>query len=259
MKKYYTYAYLREDRTPYYIGKGSGNRAYRRTKKCIKPPKDRSRIIILKQALTEEEAFKHEIYMIAVFGRKDLGTGILHNKTNGGDNPPSWKGKTHSLETRKKLSKINKGNQHRLGHRLPPERLKPKKKKELKGENSKTLFKGDNRTEKQKEASKKHKNLMKGKIPPNVKSVKIFNKEYYSIKSACKDNNISYSQYIFLINSNFKFKTPDELKKYIWSQRNKKIAEKSIGNKKSLGEKRSEETKRKMSASIKTALQNRNK
>jgi hypothetical protein len=82
---YYTYAYLREDRTPYYIGKGKGNRAYGRRYKGIKPPKDKSRIIYLKQNLTEEEAFKHEIYMIDVFGRKDLGTGILHNRTDGGD------------------------------------------------------------------------------------------------------------------------------------------------------------------------------
>ena len=82
---YYTYAYLREDRTPYYIGKGKGRRVYNKGKKDIKPPKDKSRIIFLKQNLTEEEAFRHEVYMIAVFGRKDLGTGILHNKTNGGD------------------------------------------------------------------------------------------------------------------------------------------------------------------------------
>jgi general stress protein YciG len=39
----------------------------------------------LKQNITEEEAFKHETYMIAVFGRKDLGTGILYNRTNGGE------------------------------------------------------------------------------------------------------------------------------------------------------------------------------
>ena len=82
---YYTYAYLREDRTPYYIGKGKGDRAYKKERREFKPPKDKSRIIFLKQNLTEEEAFKHEIYMIAVFGRKDLGTGILRNRTDGGE------------------------------------------------------------------------------------------------------------------------------------------------------------------------------
>lgn len=83
--RFYTYAYLREDNTPYYIGKGAGYRAYYKYKNQIKPPKDKSRIILLKQNLTEEEAFKHEKYMIAVFGRKDLGTGILHNRTDGGE------------------------------------------------------------------------------------------------------------------------------------------------------------------------------
>jgi hypothetical protein len=86
---YYTYAYLREDRTPYYIGKGKGDRIYSTTRR-LKPPKDKSRIIFLKQNITEEEAFKHEIYMIAVFGRKDLGTGILRNLTDGGDGVPNW-------------------------------------------------------------------------------------------------------------------------------------------------------------------------
>ena len=85
LNRFYTYAYLREDKTPYYIGKGSRKRAYTRSKRDIKPPKDKSRIILLKQNLTEEEAFKHEKYMIAVFGRIDLGTGILHNKTDGGE------------------------------------------------------------------------------------------------------------------------------------------------------------------------------
>ena len=106
---YYTYAYLREDRTPYYIGKGQGNRAYRRSKKRINPPKDKSRIILLKQNLTEEEAFKHEKYMIAVFGRKDLGTGILHNRTDGGE---GGSGRVLSEETRRKLSDANRGKNH---------------------------------------------------------------------------------------------------------------------------------------------------
>jgi len=132
---YYTYAYLREDKTPYYIGKGKGNRAYRRSKTDIKPPKDKSRILILKKNLTEEESFKHEIYMIAVFGRKDLGTGILHNKTNGGDGfsgvvrSKEWKrkisealkGRTNkplSEETKQKLSELNKGKTLSEKHKL---------------------------------------------------------------------------------------------------------------------------------------------
>jgi hypothetical protein len=81
---FYTYAYLRKDGTPYYIGKGQGKRAFSKHHK-IRPPRDKSRVLFLKTGLTEDEAFKHEIYMIAVFGRKDLGTGILRNRTNGGD------------------------------------------------------------------------------------------------------------------------------------------------------------------------------
>ena len=120
-QRFYTYAYLREDRTPYYIGKGSGKRIYSK-QKYIKPPKDKSRIIYLKQNITEEEAFKHEIYMIAVFGRKDLETGILHNRTGGGEGTSGYnhteqckelisslkKGKCLTLEHKKKLSMIRK-------------------------------------------------------------------------------------------------------------------------------------------------------
>jgi hypothetical protein len=98
---YYTYAYLREDKTPYYVGKGKGRRVYLKHQKGISVPKDKSRIIFLKQNLTEEEAFKHEIYMIAVFGRKDLGMGILHNRTNGGEGTG---GRNISKEEREKSS-----------------------------------------------------------------------------------------------------------------------------------------------------------
>lgn len=85
MRIYYTYAYLRTDGTPYYVGKGKGNRAYVRNKKDCKPPRDRSRILILKSGLTELEALRHEVYMIFVFGRKNIDTGILRNLTDGGE------------------------------------------------------------------------------------------------------------------------------------------------------------------------------
>ena len=107
-KRFYTYAYLRVDGTPYYVGKGTGDRAYRDKGRPCKPPQDKKRILILKNNLFEEEAFRHEIYMISIFGRKDLGTGILRNRSIGGGN--AAEGRIVSEETRKKISNKLKGN-----------------------------------------------------------------------------------------------------------------------------------------------------
>jgi hypothetical protein len=85
--QYYTFAYLREDGTPYYIGQGCRNRCYDNWGRCVKTPKDRTKILILKQGLSEEEAFKHEMYMIAILGKKCDG-GLLHNILDGGSAPP---------------------------------------------------------------------------------------------------------------------------------------------------------------------------
>ncbi len=119
---YYTYAYMRKDGTPYYIGKGRGNRAFQKGGRCCQtPPKDR--VLFLKTGLTEEEAFRHEVYMISVFGRKDLGTGILRNLTNGGEGTSGWKapqeyrekarqrrlGWKWGEETRRKIGEKHKG------------------------------------------------------------------------------------------------------------------------------------------------------
>ena len=164
--RFYTYAYLREDRTPYYVGKGKGRRLYKKGKGEVGKPTDKSRIIFLKQNITEQEALNHEIYMIAVLGRIDLGTGILRNKTDGGDGISGYKhndevylsiskrmignqlakGYIHSIETREKISKANKGRVYteernkkisisRMGHNVSE-----KTKQKLREHNVKYLY-----------------------------------------------------------------------------------------------------------------------
>jgi len=109
MNNYYTYAYLREDGTPYYIGKGRNKRAFIKGNHKVSLPPEK-RILLLKQNLTEIEAFRHEIYMIAVFGRKDLKTGILLNMTDGGEGASL--GMKHAEKTKKKIGIGNKGKIH---------------------------------------------------------------------------------------------------------------------------------------------------
>jgi hypothetical protein len=135
--RFYTYAYLREDRTPYYIGKGKGYRI-KSKQRNINQPKDKSRVIFLKQNLTEEEAFKHEKYMIAVFGRKDLGSGILHNKSDGGEGVSNPSNETREKKRKAKIGKKhseetkNKIRQSRIGQKLSKEH-KEKIGKKMKG------------------------------------------------------------------------------------------------------------------------------
>lgn len=98
---FYVYAYLREDGTPYYIGKGIGRRAVQ--KHNINIPKDYRNIVICEQGLTEIGALAIERRLISWYGRVDLGTGCLRNLTAGGDNSEL------SPLTREKMSQAKLG------------------------------------------------------------------------------------------------------------------------------------------------------
>jgi hypothetical protein len=99
------YAYVREDGTPYYIGKGRPDRPYRgKGRPCGSPP--RERILILYKNIDEQTAFDWERKLIKMYGRKGIEPdGLLYNKSLGGE---GTSGVVISEERRKQMSDITK-------------------------------------------------------------------------------------------------------------------------------------------------------
>jgi hypothetical protein len=126
VKQFYTYLWLRENNTPFYVGKGTGQRDYtRRGHRANVPPKER---IVIYPAQSEADAFETEVALIWYYGRKSLGTGCLINLTDGGTGVSGAKiirsedsirkqvasmlGRKHSEETKRKQRQSMLGNKN---------------------------------------------------------------------------------------------------------------------------------------------------
>lgn len=97
---YYVYQLRRSDQShPFYIGKGKGQRASQHFFPChLKEVNLKNSIIkssmaqgveilieFIQECMNEESAFALERYLISKYGRRDNGTGVLANHTEGGE------------------------------------------------------------------------------------------------------------------------------------------------------------------------------
>lgn len=206
-KSYYVYIYLREsDNTPYYVGKGRGNR-YKK-KHRVNIPSNEENIIFVKENLTNEEACSLEKELISLYGRKDLGNGILQNQTDGGDGGDTSKSENYQKwlinEARNKESEYNKRQSQRMKEKNPlhnpkvvnkchsPEIHKKisetnkgkKKSKEHKEKIRKTILKqSDEISKRQKNLwkDKKHREKQKDKMKLQVLSLKNMSEEEFYV------------------------------------------------------------------------------
>jgi len=168
---FYVYTYLREDGTPYYVGKGKGQRAFYKGKhERIKKPRDNSRIVIVEDNLSEKDAHNLETELIERYGRKDIGTGILQNRTNGGEGISGAKFGRPPEERIEKIAASNRGRKHTekarenmsRGHIGKKDSEETKKKKSASARKPKSEVHRKNIAE----AKKGEKNPMYGKVSP---------------------------------------------------------------------------------------------
>lgn len=137
-RRFYVYEHWRPDlNIPFYVGKGSGNRA-----RVVRRGRHYNHIVnklgrlglsveirVIADSLSEQDAFDLEIKRIAKW--RDAGVSLL-NRTSGGEGPSGWKrsaahsqklllansGRIVSDETRRKISESLKGREFSIERRM---------------------------------------------------------------------------------------------------------------------------------------------
>lgn len=120
---FFVYVWRRPCGEPFYVGKG---KKYRDTAEQGRNPIFRNIVAKIRaggeepvverifDGITEHEAFAHEVALVAKYGRKNNGTGVLANLTDGGDGVSGW---VASAETRARMSAANTGKVLSEDHR----------------------------------------------------------------------------------------------------------------------------------------------
>lgn len=138
---YFVYVIEFLDGTPLYIGKGKDSRplAHYHPKassyianKLRKEGHEKTQVRKLHEGLDSDQAYALERSYITKYGRKDIGTGILYNRSDGGEGSRGHKmppgsierlrqlnlGKTLSSETKGRLSAMFKGREVTWGSKI---------------------------------------------------------------------------------------------------------------------------------------------
>jgi molecular chaperone DnaK (HSP70) len=183
VEMYYVYLWVRENRTPYYVGKGKKYRAYVKhtwRKRWISPP-PKDRIVIVKYFDNEEESYLFEEWLISVYKRKSEG-GILINRSIGGRKRNSRvrtesEFKKRQKKTVKKYQQSNKGKEtYKKWVVENKERVKEIKKKYY-DENREKLNEKKRGCEKRSAANKTYREKNKERISQVQKEYQQKNKE----------------------------------------------------------------------------------
>lgn len=126
MNQFYVYLHKKPDGTPFYVGKGTGNRAYAFAKrstwhKNIVAKYGRQNIIIeIINCINESQAF--DLEKIYIKQLKNDGV-MLVNLTDGGEGCAGLKRGPQSPEHKRKNGDARKGNTYRRGSKHTPEAI----------------------------------------------------------------------------------------------------------------------------------------